>query len=154
MPSRNTPRIRLFSGTFIKNARSNPGNSSASTTTHRRQEQDHPQQIAARFGHLCSSRRQPDAGLQDAAAGDKDPALTNRIRSSCKTVLLARTPPPENILRPPDQVGHEAARFPHQDDAGGDVPGIEAVLPIAVIAAGRDVGQIQRGRAEPPHPGS
>ena len=33
-------------------------------------------------------------------------------------------------------------------DAGGDVPELEILLPEAVEAAGRDPGEIERGRAE------
>src|SRR5581483_1782285 len=36
----------------------------------------------------------------------------------------------------------------HQDQAGGDVPGRQVALPIAVEASGRDPGEIERGGAE------
>ena len=47
------------------------------------------------------------------------------------------------------EVGDEAAGLAHQDHAGRDVPGREAALPVAVEPAGRDAGEIERGRAEP-----
>ena len=46
------------------------------------------------------------------------------------------------------EIGDEAAGLAHQDDAGRHVPGREAALPVGVEAAGRDPGEIERGRAE------
>src|SRR5216684_701559 len=43
-----------------------------------------------------------------------------------------------------------AARLADQEGAGGDVPGMEAALPERVEAAGRDVGEIDRGAAHAP----
>src|SRR5687767_14930606 len=45
-------------------------------------------------------------------------------------------------------VGDEAARLAHQEDARGDVPELEILLPEAVIAPRRDPGEVERGRAE------
>ena len=49
-------------------------------------------------------------------------------------------------------VGDEAAGLAHQQDARGHVPGRQIALPIAVEPAGRDEGQVERGRAEPAQP--
>ena len=46
------------------------------------------------------------------------------------------------------KIGDEAARLADQQDAGGDVPEVEILLPEAVEAAGGDPGEIERGRAE------
>src|SRR5690606_2075022 len=46
------------------------------------------------------------------------------------------------------EIGDEAAGLPHQNDARGDVPELKVLLPETVITAGRDPGEIERGRAE------
>src|ERR1051326_3233634 len=49
------------------------------------------------------------------------------------------------------EVGDEAASLAHQQHPRRDVPGGKAELPKAVEPAGGDIGEIERGRAEPPH---
>ena len=44
------------------------------------------------------------------------------------------------------QVADQSARFQDQQAAGSDVPRIEADLPEAVVEAGGDIGEIERGR--------
>src|SRR5687768_13187507 len=50
-------------------------------------------------------------------------------------------------------VADEAARLADQQYAGGDVPAVELFLPEAVVAAGGDPGEVERGRSEAAHPG-
>src|SRR5687768_11340777 len=47
------------------------------------------------------------------------------------------------------EAGDHAPRLADQDDARGDVPGVDAELPEGVEAAGRDVGEVERARPEP-----
>ena len=42
----------------------------------------------------------------------------------------------------------KAARLPHENYAGGDVPRLYAALPVAVATAGGDHGEVDGGRAE------
>ena len=51
------------------------------------------------------------------------------------------------------RIGDRAARFAHDERAGGDVPGLQAQLPVAVVAAGSDPGEIERRAAEAAHAG-
>ena len=51
------------------------------------------------------------------------------------------------------ELGDEPAGLAHQQNARGDVPARQAVFPESVIAAGRDIGEIERGRAEAPDAG-
>src|SRR5882757_3940574 len=48
------------------------------------------------------------------------------------------------------KVGHIAACLAHQYHAGGEIPRRQIALPIDVEAPRRDVGKIERGRAETP----
>src|SRR4051794_7195820 len=48
------------------------------------------------------------------------------------------------------EVRHVAARLAHQDHAGGEIPRRQIALPIDVETPRRDVGKIERGRAETP----
>src|SRR5262249_13632694 len=41
-----------------------------------------------------------------------------------------------------------APGFAHEDDAGGDVPGRQVVLPEAFVAARGDIGEVEGGAAE------
>src|SRR3990172_752621 len=45
------------------------------------------------------------------------------------------------------EVGHHAARFAHQQDAGAHVPGLQIEFPEAVEAPGGDVAEVEGGRA-------
>src|SRR6266567_3613466 len=47
----------------------------------------------------------------------------------------------------PVEIGDEAAGLADDEDAGGDVPGVEAVLPETVEAARGHPGEVERGRA-------
>src|SRR3954470_24766078 len=46
------------------------------------------------------------------------------------------------------KIGDEAARLAHQDDAGGDVPELEILLPETIEPASRQPGEVECGRAE------
>ena len=52
------------------------------------------------------------------------------------------------------EMADEAACFADQDDAGGDVPRLQAIFPKAVKPARCDIGQIKRGRPQPAHAGN
>ena len=64
--------------------------------------------------------------------------------------LLARTLAAARRERLAVQVGDPAAGFGHDQRAAGDVPRLEVALPEPVHAAGRDVAEIDRRRAQPP----
>ena len=49
------------------------------------------------------------------------------------------------------EIADDAARLAHQHDARRHVPEIDVALPIAVEAAGRRPGEVQRGGAEAAH---
>src|SRR5690242_10351693 len=49
------------------------------------------------------------------------------------------------------EVGDETASLAHQQHPRRDVPGGKSELPKAVEPAAGDIGEIERGRAEPPH---
>ena len=55
---------------------------------------------------------------------------------------------------PASDIGDLSAGFTHQQNTGGDIPGIEPVFPIAVVASRRDISEIQGGGTEPPHAGT
>src|SRR4051812_32486279 len=44
------------------------------------------------------------------------------------------------------EIGDVAARLPNEEDAGGEVPELQVLLPEAVVAAGGDPGEVQRRR--------
>src|SRR5579863_9727221 len=44
-------------------------------------------------------------------------------------------------------LAHIAARFAHEQQAGGNVPGAEPVLPVTVEPPGRNIGEVEGGRA-------
>ena len=48
------------------------------------------------------------------------------------------------------EAGDAAARFLDEEHAGGEVPGREADVPEAVVAAGRDVGELEGGGGAAP----
>src|SRR4030088_2094035 len=48
--------------------------------------------------------------------------------------------------------GDGAAGLAHDDLAGREIPGLQVAFPIAVEAAGRDVGEVERGGAEAAQP--
>jgi len=45
------------------------------------------------------------------------------------------------------EIARHALRLAHDQDAGGDVPGAQIVLPERVEASRSDIGQIERGRS-------
>ena len=47
----------------------------------------------------------------------------------------------------------QAAGFAHEQRAGSDVPGVQTEFPEAVVAAGREPGQVERRGARAPHAG-
>src|SRR5690606_15653594 len=56
--------------------------------------------------------------------------------------------PPLDRLIAAAKIRDEAACFTHHQDAGCDIPGLQAALPEAVIAARRDMSEVERGGAE------
>ena len=53
-----------------------------------------------------------------------------------------------DCLRTPAPVGDKAARLAHQQTARGGIPRLETAFPEALIAPGRDPGEIERGGAK------
>ena len=108
--------MKLLSGTFIKGALQ-PGKQQRYNAPDSRQEQDHSQKIAGRLGHLCfiSSRR----GRRLSRRADQPHQVLMQGGVAGENAAAGEHLPPAR------EVGHEAARFPHQHDAGGDVPRIK-----------------------------
>ena len=50
------------------------------------------------------------------------------------------------------EIADKAAGLAHQQKPGRDIPRRQAEFPKAVVAAGGDIGEVERGRAEPAHP--
>src|SRR5438045_2562322 len=53
-----------------------------------------------------------------------------------------------------EEIVAPAARFVHEDDAGGAVPRVDMELAIRFAAAGRYVDEAERARASPAHGGA
>ena len=76
--------------------------------------------------------------------------IVSSIRA-CNAALDATICPRVSSTGRAGVVGDAAARFGHDERAGGDVPGVQLLLPEPVEAPGRDVAEIERRRPEPPH---
>src|SRR5690349_18605554 len=50
---------------------------------------------------------------------------------------------------PTSRVGGKPAGLTHQQNAGGQIPALQPQLPISVVAAGSDPGEVERRRTEP-----
>ena len=71
-------------------------------------------------------------------------------RSWCTGGLAARIWRSPTLAGCP-QVGDQSPGLLHEQDSGGDIPGLEAKLEVAIEATTSDVSQIQRRRSEPAH---
>ena len=59
--------------------------------------------------------------------------------------------PPPGVHRRAGGLGDDAARFQEDQAAGRHVPWVQVAFPVGVEPARRDEGEVERGRAEPPH---
>ena len=94
-----------------------------------------------RLDRGCSSRA--PAARSAKRARDQLLQLASGSPSTRRHIRRARTQRSRAA-----EIGDEAARFAHQQDARRDVPQVEIVFPEAVQPPGRDPGEIERGRAE------
>ena len=89
--------------------------------------------------HAGAQRQRPARPRISARASRPAP----RRRFGCRCGLPATIPSGARIAAL--RVGGEAAGLAHHQQPGRDVPGLEAQLPVAVEAARRHPGEVQRG---------
>ena len=63
-------------------------------------------------------------------------------------VIAGNQLPPLDRLISAAEIGHESSRLAHQQYARCHIPRMQGAFPEAIIAAGCDVGEIERGRTE------
>jgi len=85
--------------------------------------------------------RPPRSGLPNQRGGGTDAADRWR-RAHCR--FASSLPPARSLTKPPASA--------HQQEAGREIPGNNPNSQEAVITAGGDIGEIERGGAEPAHP--
>src|SRR5262245_53033817 len=106
-----------------------------------------------RTGSRFSGKSAKASSLRGAGIRGSDPArlfehlqqLAVDIRVACQDAAGF-----EHVVAPVE-VGREAARLAHQRDPGCHIPGRQVALPIGVETAGRDPGEVERGRSETAH---
>src|SRR5262245_49019880 len=106
-----------------------------------------------RTGSRFAGKSAKASSLRGAGGRGSDPAhLFEHLQQLAMDIRVAGQDAAglEHVVAP-IEVGREAAGLAYQRDPGRHVPGRQVALPIGVETAGRDPGEVERGRSEATH---